>query len=298
MRKTLLSFLATLAGASLFVGRPSLPLDLTPGTLAPGEAAVRKAEADRAAMAGSAGVDAWMAFYATDAIVHLPNDGLASGREPIHDAVTRLLALPQLSVALHQVKVEMARSGDLAYLIGEYELRFGDSRGAPLRERGSLHELWRKQNDGTWKCAVDLWNSVETSGARAAPPPPAKGLASEAPAADPETGPLRQSRLPATKYGDMPIHYEATIRQFFQEHLKNPESVQYQEITKPEHGYTTAISGTLLMRETRDYGWTVNVTINAKNSRGSYAGFKRYTFLFRGETLIRTLSPVASDELN
>ena len=80
--------------------------------------------------------------------------------------------------------------------------------------------------------------------------------------------------------------------------MKNPESVRYQEITKPERGYTTAVTGTLLMRETRDYGWTVKATINAKNSQGSYAGFKRYTFLFRGETIIHALSPVASDELN
>ena len=37
----------------------------------------------------------------------------------------------------------------------------------------------------------------------------------------------------------MPIHYEEAIRQYFQEHMTDPDSIQYQEITKPEKGYTT-----------------------------------------------------------
>jgi len=52
------------------------------------------------------------------------------------------------------------------------------------------------------------------------------------------------------------------------------------------------------MRETRDYGWTVRATINAKNSRGRYVGFKPYTFLFRGEKIFHTFSPMPSDEIN
>jgi len=30
------------------------------------------------------------------------------------------------------------------------------------------------------------------------------------------------------KYGDVPIRYEETIRQYFQKHLKDPVTVQYQ----------------------------------------------------------------------
>jgi hypothetical protein len=58
--------------------------------------------------------------------------------------------------------------------------------------------------------------------------------------------------------------------------LKHPESVQYREITQPQQGYTTEITGGLLMREKREYGWTVKVTINAKDSRDRYVGFKTY----------------------
>src|ERR1035438_3603677 len=59
------------------------------------EAAVRSADADWAAAANTAGVEAWMTFYSADAIVRLPNDRLVSGNEQIRDAVTHLLTLPR-----------------------------------------------------------------------------------------------------------------------------------------------------------------------------------------------------------
>jgi Lipocalin-like domain len=110
------------------------------------------------------------------------------------------------------------------------------------------------------------------------------------------SGPLTAAPEVATKYGDMPADYEEAIRKYFLQHLKNPDSVQYQKITKPEQGYTTAVTGTLLMRETRVYGWTVKATINAKNSHDSYAGFKTYTFLFRGEKIVDARLPLPGDE--
>jgi Lipocalin-like domain len=121
---------------------------------------------------------------------------------------------------------------------------------------------------------------------RAAPPPPAS---------IPESGP---ARVVATQYGDMPTDSGEAIRRYFLEHLKHPDTVQYREITKPEQGYTTAIAGTFLMRETRQYGWTVKATINAKNSRDRYVGFKTYTFLFRGEKIVDIRLPYPGDEMN
>jgi uncharacterized protein (TIGR02246 family) len=100
-----------------------------------------------------------------------------------------------------------------------------------------------------------------------------------------------------TKYGDMPTDYKEAIQNYFLKHLRYPESVQYQAMATPQQGYTTAISGIFLMREKREYGWTVKVTINAKNSHDSYAGFKTYTFLFRGEKIIDARLPLPGDEM-
>jgi hypothetical protein len=101
----------------------------------------------------------------------------------------------------------------------------------------------------------------------------------------------------ATKYGAMPTNYADAIRKYFPQHLKYPDSIQYREITSPEQGYTTTITGTLLMSETHSYGWIVKATINAKNSRNSYVGFKTYTFLFRSEKIVDVRLPLPGDEM-
>jgi hypothetical protein len=112
-----------------------------------------------------------------------------------------------------------------------------------------------------------------------------------------DAGPLKPAPMVAAKHGEMPINYKDAIRKYFPKHLKYPDSIQYREITSPEPGYTTAVTGTFLMRETRTYGWTVKATINAKNFRDSYVGFKTYTFLFRGEKIVDVRLPLPGDEM-
>ena len=304
MKNGLPTLLAFLAFTTLAVYRPSLAADL-----AAAEAAVRKTDSDWAAAARTASVEAWMAFYAADAMILLPNDRLASDKELVRHSVSHLLALPHLSVAWSPIKVEMAWSGEQALLIEAYELRFGDSRGAPVSDRGRRLEIWRKQADGIWKCVVDTWDLDEPMAAATAPPASAQGAlptpGAAAPPAQPapppavglDAGPLKQAPRVATKYGEMPTNYKDAIREYLPKHLKYPDSIQYREITSPEQGYTTGVTGTFLMRETHTYGWTVKATINAKNSRDSYVGFKTYTFLFRGEKIVDVRLPLPGDEM-
>ena len=250
-----------------------------------------------------------MAFYAADAVILLPNEQLASGKDIVRHSVGHLLALPQFSVAWSPIKVEVDSSGEQALLIEAYELRFGDSRGTPVSDRGRRLEIWRKQADGIWKCVVDTWNLDEPVAAAAATqasahgalPTPGSGASPAQPAPPPavvlDAGPLKPAPMVATKYGEMPTNYQDAIRKYFPKHLKYPDSIQYREITSPEPGYTTAVTGTFLMRETRTYGWTVKATINAKNFRDSYVGFKTYTFLFRGEKIVDVRLPLPGDEM-
>jgi ketosteroid isomerase-like protein len=300
MKYRLLGFLAFLAFAFLYAYRPSLAAK-SPTDLAALEAAVRKADADWALAAKSASVDAWMAFYAADAVVLLPNNQLASDKELLRHSVSGLLALAHLSVISSPIKVEVAPSGEKALVLEVYKLRFGDSRGAQVSDRGRRLEIWGKQADGAWKCMVDAWTSDQSAAPAAAPvvithetSPTAAPLP---PVAAPDTAPPWRADDVVTKFGEMPVHYKEAIREYFLAHLKYPDSIQYREITDPEEGYTTSVTGTFLMRETHTYGWTVKATISAKNSRDSYAGFKTYTFLFRGEKMVDIRLPLPGDEM-
>jgi hypothetical protein len=174
-----------------------------------------------------------------------------------------------------------------------------------------LRLIARSQETGEERRRTLVWTRVSdpvlVASPSAAPPAGAQGASPTAgsvaslgatesppPASVPEPGPPTPTpaREMATKYGDMPTDYKEAIREYFLQHLKYPDSVQYQEITQPEQGYTTSVTGTFLMREKREYGWTVKATINAKNSHDSYAGFKTYTFLFRGEKIVDARLPL------
>ena len=58
-----------------------------------------------------------------------------------------------------QVKVEVAKSGDLAYLYGTYQMTANGPDGKQMPDTGKMLEIWKKQADGNWKCIVDTWSS-------------------------------------------------------------------------------------------------------------------------------------------
>ena len=161
-----------------------------------------------------------------------------------------------------------------------------------------LKLIARSQERGEERQRTFVWTRISAPSTSAVSTAPLPEAAPPPPASIAESGPPKPARVVATKYGDMPTDYKMAIRKYFLGHLKYPDTVQYREITEPEQGYTTAVTGTFLMRETREYGWTVKATINAKNSNNSYVGFKTYTFLFRGEKIVDIRLPLPGDEMN
>jgi uncharacterized protein (TIGR02246 family) len=129
-----------------------------PGARTADEEAIRKLDADWVKAAQSKQVDAWLAFYSADAVVLPPNDKVAANRDGIRKAVGELLGLPGLAISWQPSKVEVAQSGELAYLYGAYEVSW-DEAGKRTTDLGKNVEIWKKQSDGSWKCIVDTWNS-------------------------------------------------------------------------------------------------------------------------------------------
>jgi ketosteroid isomerase-like protein len=148
---------AVLAAVSL--GACSHQPATLPDNRAADAAAVEKADADWSAAAQSKQPDAWLAFYADDAVVLPPNEAMATSKDEIRKSITDLLALPGLSVSWQTTKAEASRSGDLAYTYGTYELTSNDARGNATTDHGKYSEVWKKQSDGSWKCIVDTWSS-------------------------------------------------------------------------------------------------------------------------------------------
>jgi len=120
---------------------------------------LRDLDAEWSQAAAAKNVDRTIAYYAEDAIVLPPNAAGATTKETIRNAWKDLLSSPNLVISWKPTRVELGKSGDMAWLSGTYELTMNDTGGTPVNDRGKYLEVWEKQHDGKWKCRADMWNS-------------------------------------------------------------------------------------------------------------------------------------------
>ena len=127
-------------------------------TRATDEAAIRNTDAQWAKAALSKDVDATVAYYSDDAALLPPNAPMASDKASIRAAWAGLLG-PDTSLSWQATKVDVARSGDLGYVMGTYQMESKDAAGKEEADRGKFVEVWKKQADGNWKTVADIFNS-------------------------------------------------------------------------------------------------------------------------------------------
>jgi ketosteroid isomerase-like protein len=84
---------------------------------------------------------------------------MTSDKEGRRKLMTDLFATPGFSLNWQVSKVEVARSGDIGYSLGAYQLSMNDANGKPMVDRGKYATVWRKQPDGSWKAIVDMFNT-------------------------------------------------------------------------------------------------------------------------------------------
>lgn len=130
-----------------------------PDTRATDEAAIRAADMAWSKVAAAKQVDAMLAYYADDATLLAPNAPMASDKQSIRKMMTGLFATPGFSLSWQVTKVEVARSGDIGYSLGTYQMGMNDPKGNPVTDRGKYATVWRKQPDGNWKAIVDMFNT-------------------------------------------------------------------------------------------------------------------------------------------
>jgi ketosteroid isomerase-like protein len=86
-----------------------------------------------------------------------PNAPIATGKHAIAKAIASDFAHDDLT--WHANKAGVARSGDLGYTSGTYEMTFKDATGKTVSDKGKYLTVWKKQADGSWKVLYDMFNS-------------------------------------------------------------------------------------------------------------------------------------------
>lgn len=102
-------------------------------------------------------IDKLMAHYADDAVLMVPGEPSASGKDAIRTSMKLMLTDPTLSLKFQPTKVDVAKSGDLAYTRGSYTLSLTDPQTRQIvNDHGSYVTTYRKQADGSWKAVEDI----------------------------------------------------------------------------------------------------------------------------------------------
>ena len=123
------------------------------------ENALKTLDAEWAKAAGGKDVDKTVSYYSDDAIVLPPNSPPLTSKEQIHAMWKGLLGAPGFSGGWSATRVDVARSGDFAYVTGTYEMTENDASGKPQTDKGKYLEVWKKQADGSWKCVADMFST-------------------------------------------------------------------------------------------------------------------------------------------
>jgi ketosteroid isomerase-like protein len=123
------------------------------------EQALRDADAQWSAAAGTKDLDKTVSYYADDAVVMPPNASAATTKKSIRSAWKEMLTTPGAAISWKATKVKVAKAGDLAYVSGTYEETMTDASGKSVKDHGKYVEIFKKQAGGTWKVVADIWNS-------------------------------------------------------------------------------------------------------------------------------------------
>lgn len=121
--------------------------------------AIRTADEQWERVFSAKDIERSVAFCDDKGSVLAPNFPIANGREAIKQLFSGYFALPNLKIGWRATRVEAARSGDIGYSSGAYQMSFNDPSGKQVNDRGKYVTVWKKQADGSWKVLLDIFNS-------------------------------------------------------------------------------------------------------------------------------------------
>jgi uncharacterized protein (TIGR02246 family) len=148
---SLAAALALAACAQQPAPAPSAP----PDTRAADEATLRALIKDWSAAAQAKDAAKFVSLYADDAVVMMAGAPDIEGLAAIREGIPAMMQDPAFALSFEADRVEVARSGDLAYETGSYSMTMTGPDKKPATEKGHYVVVWRKGADGAWKVVVD-----------------------------------------------------------------------------------------------------------------------------------------------
>jgi ketosteroid isomerase-like protein len=103
-------------------------------------------------------VDRILSFWTDDARVIPPGLPAFTGKAALRSYVEGALAIPGFHITWTTSEVNLSPDGQLAYLLSRNAVTMAGTDGHLVTTNGRGVTVWRREPDGNWRCAVDIWN--------------------------------------------------------------------------------------------------------------------------------------------
>ena len=123
------------------------------------EQRIRDLDKSWSAAAASKDAAKTASFYADDGSLLPFNGPIVNGKAKIQEAWAGLVAKPGFAIHFEPTRIVVAKSHDMAYDIGTFELTMNDDKGKPATVVGKYLVAWKKQKNGEWKAEADCFNT-------------------------------------------------------------------------------------------------------------------------------------------
>jgi ketosteroid isomerase-like protein len=128
------------------------------------EASLLKRDAAWAETASSGkDVEKIISYWTDDALVIPPGQPAVEGKAAIREFVADSLKIPGFKIHWTSEKVSFSPDGQVAYMRGMNETTVTGPDGKLMTLHGRGVTVWRRDPDGQWRCAVDVWNDAPPS---------------------------------------------------------------------------------------------------------------------------------------
>jgi len=100
-----------------------------------------------------------LSYWTDDAVVLAPGLPVVAGKDALRIYVQGSMQIPGFRITWTSTDVSFSPDGNLAYLFSQNAVTMNTPAGKPITTAGRAVTIWRRESDGEWRCAVDIWNA-------------------------------------------------------------------------------------------------------------------------------------------
>lgn len=97
---------------------------------------------------GAKNLDQAAAFFDENGCMLVPNSPILTGKNAITKFIAKSVTMRDYKIKWRPKYADVARSGELGYTCGTNQMRFRDTSGKTISDKGKYLMLWKKQADG------------------------------------------------------------------------------------------------------------------------------------------------------